>query len=906
MKIDAPAGFASVLSGFSAGDVIDFAKTTLTSVSSTGTLLTAAFGSTTTTLTLAAPLTNEHLKLSSDGNGGTNITAYNLAQPSIHTPEPIAFANHHVGDSASTAITLANSANPTAYSEALDAGILSATGAATASGSFTGLAAGAANSTSLLVGLNTSTAGALSGTDVITLSSDGTGIDGYGATSLGTQVVNVTGSVYAYAQASLANGGTIVLANTHVGQAASGFLALTNSAASGGYSEALDAILGNATAGYSTSGTVNALGAQGTSNALQVGYTAGASGAYGGAATLGLTSDGTAIGDGLGTTTLASQAVTITGAAYAYAAPTLASSTINFGIVHVGQADGMALSLTNGALANLYSEALDAYLSNFSAGISANGSITGLLAGQTDSASLLLQLATSASGSFSGTALLNLISDGAIIGDGLGTTTLGGQTITLSGVVDNYAVAAFQDPGGPAIAGSGTQYAINLGSVAQGSAAEVLSLGVLNGATGLSDLLQGMLSVGSDNGFTNAGFGSFSGLGAGQGEHSQSVTLTTSTAGTFTETIVLSSAGTNASGYNGTLTTETLTITGVVTPIGSSSYTLTAGPNTLTGADGGDVFIASAASINSRDSLTGGNGANVIQLTGGGQFDLGAPKIFANIPTITAYEGQAAAGTVAATNQIVYLRDGTPEDLSVVAGVAAKGDTNPETITIYSSNATNSIQLSSGSDAVILAQGADTVILGGLKNTILAGGGTALVQSTAAFAAASVVGAPTGSTTLEITTAGTVTLNAADTNLTVKLDAASRLTLDKLSFVNAIGSSGADTIIAGATNQTLTGNGGIDVLTGYTGGQDTFLDSSANLNGITLGNWTANDVIDLTDMNATSLKALKYAAGKLTVTDGTHTAAIAIHGLAGTTLTLSNFSTLGTDGHGGSLIGYHA
>ncbi len=104
------------------------------------------------------------------------------------------------------------------------------------------------------------------------------------------------------------------------------------------------------------------------------------------------------------------------------------------------------------------------------------------------------------------------------------------------------------------------------------------------------------------------------------------ITLSTSNAGTFTETIVLSSAGTNASGYDGALATETLTVTGIVTPVGSTSYTLSAGANSIVGADGGDVFIAPPNSINSRDSLTGGNGANVMQLTGGSQFDLGAPN----------------------------------------------------------------------------------------------------------------------------------------------------------------------------------------------------------------------------------------------------------------------------------------
>ena len=54
-----------------------------------------------------------------------------------------------------------------------------------------------------------------------------------------------------------------------------------------------------------------------------------------------------------------------------------------------------------------------------------------------------------------------------------------------------------------------------------------------------------------------------------------------------------------------------------------------------------------------------------------------------------------------------------------------------------------------------------------------------------------------------------MTLNAADHNLTVKLDAATNLSLSPLSFVSAIGSSGCGHDHGGAAvNQTLTGGFG--------------------------------------------------------------------------------------------------
>src|SRR5262249_48660932 len=64
----------------------------------------------------------------------------------------------------------------------------------------------------------------------------------------------------------------------------------------------------------------------------------------------------------------------------------------------------------------------------------------------------------------------------------------------------------------------------------------------------------------------NNGLSDFSGLGAGQTDTAPTVTLDTSATGTFSETITLHSAGSNASGYSAALANQTLTITGTVAP----------------------------------------------------------------------------------------------------------------------------------------------------------------------------------------------------------------------------------------------------------------------------------------------------------------------------------------------------
>jgi hypothetical protein len=156
--------------------------------------------------------------------------------------------------------------------------------------------------------------------------------------------------------------------------------------------------------------------------------------------------------------------------------------------------------------------------------------------------------------------------------------------------------------------------------------------------------------------------------------------------------------------------------------------------------------------------------------------------------------------------------------------------------------------------------------------------------------------------TREITTGGSTTLNAADTNLIVKLDAATNLGLGTASFITAEGAAaGHDTITAGASNQTLESLGGNDVLTGAASYGDTFLGAAAGFAGDTIELFGGSDTTDITDMLYTALKSLTYSgntsSGKLGVTDGTHNV----------TLTMSGSYSLGSfapssDGHGGTVI----
>ena len=118
-------------------------------------------------------------------------TVYRYASASAHSPEPVVLANVHVGETSELALTINNTAAADGYSESMNASIGGATGHATAAGSFNLLAAGTSNSTSLVVGVDTSSAGAKSGTASISLVSDGTGTSELAQTAMAAQTVNV-------------------------------------------------------------------------------------------------------------------------------------------------------------------------------------------------------------------------------------------------------------------------------------------------------------------------------------------------------------------------------------------------------------------------------------------------------------------------------------------------------------------------------------------------------------------------------------------------------------------------------------------------------------------------------------------------------------------------------------------
>ncbi|HXI19912.1 MAG TPA: choice-of-anchor D domain-containing protein, partial [Gemmatimonadales bacterium] len=371
-------------------------------------------------------------------NVTVTATGYRLAAASAHTPEPVVLANQRVGGELTQGLSLTNTAANDGFSEKLNATIPPTSGDVGASGSFTGLAAGATNSSSLRVAVDTTTAGAKSGTATITLASDGTGTSGFTALGIGTQTVTVQGTVYRLAQGDTTPL-TVNFSNRHVGDAATQTLTVQNLAATDGYSERLNASFGTPTGtGVTTNGgSITLLAAGGAnSSALAVGLDTATAGAKSGTVAVNYQSDGsgtsglTAIGAG-------SQTVTVSGAVYRLASAQIDNpGAFSFGNVHVGDTVQRALSITNTAANDGYSERLDASFGGTSdARITTSGSIGLLAAGATNASSMVIGVNTAAAGSVNGTATVAFASNGSGT-SGLGVTGLPAQDVTVSATIE--------------------------------------------------------------------------------------------------------------------------------------------------------------------------------------------------------------------------------------------------------------------------------------------------------------------------------------------------------------------------------------------------------------------------------------------------------------------------------------
>jgi Ca2+-binding RTX toxin-like protein len=119
---------------------------------------------------------------------------------------------------------------------------------------------------------------------------------------------------------------------------------------------------------------------------------------------------------------------------------------------------------------------------------------------------------------------------------------------------------------------------------------------------------------------------------------------------------------------------------------------------------------------------------------------LSVPATLTNVQVVNAQEGQAANGSIVATNQSITLRAGLNGTVNVSAATVNASNPKVPTITVNGANDSSVINLASGNDIVTL---------GSANETVNGGTGNDQFQVTAATIGATINGG-TGSSTLNV------------------------------------------------------------------------------------------------------------------------------------------------------------
>lgn len=466
-------------------------------------------------------------------------TVYDYAQAQINNV-PVNVGNVRLGELAQANVSITNIAANDGYSEKLNGSVQSFAGDANGSGGFTGLGPSDTNDSGITVGIDSSAAGARSGTVKLALESDGTGINSLGTTTLASQDVQVEGAVFRLAQGEVTPNPLNLYAR--VGDTLSQALAVSNTALADGYSENLDVSASSTGNASVTGGPVSLSAGEMDSSAFTVLADTTSAGVTTGAVNMHYESNGQAWGLGPNVA-LAGQTVDVTTTVYAKAIASL-TPTIDFGTVRRGSAAVSSLLVENtgaGALVDQLQETSRAVDSPFSVDAMTGGLDAG------SSARLGVAMDTDDAGVFTGTASFGYASHNEYLAD----LVLGTQSVYFSGTVNNLAEAAFvnvEDTSGDgALSGTGNAYLLDFGSIFDTDVGAILSdeLGVLNAANGPADLLAGAFS-----GYAGCGVfcqygdlhtSDFSALAVGQIVNALFVSLDTTflTTGVFEDTITL-------------------------------------------------------------------------------------------------------------------------------------------------------------------------------------------------------------------------------------------------------------------------------------------------------------------------------------------------------------------------------
>ena len=484
-----------------------------------------------------------------------------------------------------------------------------------------------------------------------------------------------------------------------------------------------------------------------------------------------------------------------------------------------------------------------------------------------------------------------------------GTDTIHIATVDTSGgrsnqqlavTVDHPAVAAFQKVSGAGeLTQNGNAYTLDFGTIGQGVTAPTVVIDVLNAATGPADMLSGSFSVAGEaapyNALVDIGLNAIRPLAAGAASGQTEVLFQSEITGSFAETLTLAATGSNASGYSASLGTKSLTIEGTIAPPSGRVFDLTTGPDTFVepprGSD--NTVIATANTLSAGDDIdSGGGGGNILVLQGSGIFNMTLPGALADFDKVTAQEGQPSYehdGVVyVSQTQTVDLRRALDATVDVAPASINSANPNAPTITIVGATDDNS--------TINLASGNDTVTLGAAQETVHGGGGSNTFYVNAVTIGATINGG-SGTNVLDVTGGGTMAMGANIKQIADAVLIGSSIPYDFTAnavsglLINDLGTRTADTLIAGGSNQILTGGGAGKLTVNAANQTDVLLkDTAALFTGDTVEDLVKGDMIDITGLAFSAAHtSLGFAFNKAS---DTTTMSVAVSGTQKTAITL--------------------
>jgi hypothetical protein len=407
---------------------------------------------------------------------------------------------------------------------------------------------------------------------------------------------------------------------------------------------------------------------------------------------------------------------------------------------------------------------------------------------------------------------------------------------------------------------------------------------VLTGGSGTNTLF--LTSAGSAN---LGGVSKFATIDLAAGNSTVTVTDTTLSGGLLTINDAASGNNTvSAAGDTAASKGKTLT------------YNTGTGTDHFTGGFENDRVVVSAAAVGG-DVLTGGSGSNTLYLTSAGTFSLGGVSKFATI--------NLAAGNSTVTVTNTTLSGGLVTIAAAASGnetISAASDTSAstgKTLTYYAKAGTDSLTGGFENDKVNVsaaAVGGDVLTGGSGTNTLyLATAGTLSLGGVSKFATINLAAGNSTVTVTDTTLSGApVTIyDATSGNNTIS--AAGDTVASKGKTLTYYAGTGTDSLTGGFENDAVKVSAaavGGDVLTGGSGTNTVYMTSAGSVN---LGGVSKFATINLaTGINTVTVADTTLSAGLLTVVagpSGNETISAATDTAASIGKTLTYFAKSGTD-----------